>query len=196
MELIEHKEGYFYHPSSIIDEGAKIEEGTKIWHWVHVSSGAVIGKHCSLGQGVYIGNDVLIGNSVKIQNNVSVYDSVTLEDEVFCGPSMVFTNVINPRSYIERKDEYKKTIVKKRASIGANATIICGNSIGQSSFVAAGAVVVRDTESYSLVAGVPAKHLYWMSSEGYKIEFLNEKEGYCPKTKKEYILINNKLREK
>ncbi len=192
MDLIEHKAGYFYHPTAVIDAGALIEEGTKIWHWVHVSSGAKIGRNCSLGQGVYIGNDVSIGNSVKIQNNVSVYDSVILEDEVFCGPSMVFTNVNNPRSAIDRKKEYKSTIVRKGASIGANATIVCGNEIGENAFIAAGAVVTKQVESFSLVAGVPAKHQYWISSAGYRIE-MQGSEGLCNETGERFLLKNNQL---
>ena len=192
MDLIEHKKGFFYHPSSIIDDGAEIGRGTRIWHWVHVSADSKIGEDCSLGQGVYVGNNVVIGNRVKIQNNVSVYDQVVLEDDVFCGPSMVFTNVINPRSSVERKDEYKRTIVKKGASIGANATIVCGNNIGQSAFVAAGAVVTTDIPEFSLVAGVPARHIYWISSNGSKIEWDGEK-GKCPHTEEKFILINNKV---
>lgn len=190
MDLIEHKNGYFYHPSSIIDDGAQIGRGTKIWHWVHISSNAKIGDNCSLGQGVYVGNNVLIGNNVKIQNNVSIYDQVILEDHVFCGPSMVFTNVINPRSSVERKDEYRQTIVKKGASIGANSTIVCGNIIGASAFIAAGAVVADNVLEFSLVAGVPAKHKYWISSNGSKIVW-NGGEGLCPETGEKFKLNNN-----
>ena len=196
MDLIKHDMGFHYHPTAIIDDGAIIGSGTKIWHWVHISSECVIGEDCSLGQGVYVGNDVKIGNSVKVQNNVSIYDSVILEDDVFCGPSMVFTNVINPRSSVMRKDEYKKTIVKKGASIGANATIVCGNTIGESAFIAAGAVVTSNVKDFSLVAGVPAKHKYWISTNGHEIRFINNSEGFCSVTNEEFVLIDGKLKEK
>jgi len=146
------------HPTAIVDQGAKIGEKSRVWHWTHVCSGAQIGQGCSLGQNVYIGNDVIIGNNVKIQNNVSIYDSVRLEDDVFCGPSMVFTNVYNPRSAIIRKNEYRQTIVQRGATLGANCTIVCGVRIGEYAFVGAGAVVNRDIKPYELVMGVPAKH--------------------------------------
>ena len=193
MDLIKHPDGYFHHKTAIIDEGAFIGQGTKIWHWVHVSSGATIGTNCSLGQGVYIGSKVTIGNDVKIQNNVSIYDDVTLEDGVFCGPSMVFTNVINPRATIERKDEYKKTLVMKNSSIGANATIICGNTIGSSAFIAAGAVITKDVKNHSMVAGIPAKHIYWISSGGHRIDFIDDIHGVCSFTGKKYILRDSIL---
>lgn len=157
------------HETAIIDEGAKLGKGTRVWHWVHICAGARIGDRCTFGQNVYVGNDVSIGNNCKIQNNVSIYDSVILEDDVFCGPSMVFTNVINPRSEVIRKDEYKKTLVKKGASIGANATIICGVEIGEYAFIAAGAVVTKDVQANSVVAGVPAEHIGWMDREGNKV---------------------------
>ena len=157
---------YFVHETAIVDEGATIGESTKIWHWVHVSAGAKIGKGCTLGQGVYVGSKAAIGNNCKIQNNVSIYDSVYLEDEVFCGPSAVFTNVINPRAGVERKDEFKDTIVKKGTSIGANATIVCGVSLGRYCFIAAGAVVTKDVPDFALMAGVPAKQIGWMDKEG------------------------------
>ena len=192
MDLIEHKLGYFYHESSVIDEGARIGKGSKIWHWTHISSNSKIGENCSFGQGVYVGNNVKVGNRVKVQNNVSIYESVILEDDVFCGPSMVFTNVLNPRSSIERKNEYKKTVVKKGASIGANATIICGNSIGQYSFVAAGAVVTKEVQNFSLVAGVPAEHLYWISSQGHEIKFKGS-YGKCIGSGESYRLQNQKI---
>ncbi|MFO0319087.1 MAG: DapH/DapD/GlmU-related protein, partial [Neisseriaceae bacterium] len=150
------------HESSIIDQGAEIGEDTRIWHFSHVCGGAKIGKNCSLGQNVFIGNDVVIGNNVKIQNNVSVFDAVILEDDVFCGPSMVFTNVYNPRSKIARKNEYRKTVVRKGATIGANATIICGIEIGEYAFIGAGAVVKNDVKSFALMAGVPARCIGWM----------------------------------
>ncbi|MFA6303060.1 MAG: DapH/DapD/GlmU-related protein [Legionella sp.] len=150
------------HPTAIVDEGAQIGDNTRIWHWTHVCSGAQIGTACSLGQNVFIGNDVVIGNNVKIQNNVSIYDAVRLEDDVFCGPSMVFTNVYNPRAAIIRKSEYRQTLVGRGATLGANCTIVCGVQIGEYAFVGAGAVVNRDVKPYELVAGVPAKHHGWM----------------------------------
>lgn len=183
------------HPSAIVDDGAQIGDGTRIWHWVHVSAKARIGEHCSLGQNVYVGNDVVIGNNVKIQNNVSVYDAVTLEDDVFCGPSMVFTNVYNPRSAVTRKDEYRQTIVKKGATLGANCTIVCGVSIGQFAFVAAGAVVNRNVKAYALMAGVPAKQMGWMSQHGERLDIplLGAAEAACPATGRRYRLDNDTL---
>lgn len=150
------------HPSAIIDPGAKIGDNTRVWHWTHVCAGAQIGNACSLGQNIFVANDVVIGNNVKIQNNVSIYDAVRLEDDVFCGPSMVFTNVYNPRAAITRKNEYKQTIVRRGATLGANCTIVCGVSIGEYAFVGAGAVVNRDVKPFELVLGVPAKHSGWM----------------------------------
>lgn len=150
------------HPTAIIDAGAKIGEGTRIWHWTHVCGQAKIGERCSLGQNVFIGNDVCIGNNVKIQNNVSVYDAVTLEDDVFCGPSVVFTNVYNPRAAIVRKNEYRRTKVGRGATLGANATLVCGVTVGEYAFIGAGAVVTRDLKPYELVVGVPAKHSGWL----------------------------------
>ncbi len=149
----------FIHPSAIVDEGARIGEGTRIWHFVHVCGGAQIGRHCSLGQNVFVGNKVRIGDRVKIQNNVSVYDNVTLEDDVFCGPSMVFTNVYNPRAAIERKSEYRDTLVRRGATLGANCTIVCGVTVGEYAFVGAGAVVNRDVPDFALVVGVPARQV-------------------------------------
>ncbi|QWG14891.1 acetyltransferase [Bradyrhizobium sediminis] len=157
------------HPTAIVDEGARIGDGSRIWHWVHVCGKAQIGKGCSLGQNVFVGNDVIIGNNVKIQNNVSVYDAVRIEDDVFCGPSMVFTNVYNPRSAITRKDEYRETFVRKGATLGANCTIICGCTIGENAFVAAGAVINRDVMPFALMAGVPARRLGWMCSCGRQL---------------------------
>ena len=157
---------YYVHPSSFIDDGVKIGKGTKIWHFSHIMSGAVIGENCSLGQNVNIGGKAYIGNGVKIQNNVSVYDDVVLEDDVFCGPSCVFTNVINPRAFITRKDEYRKTIIKKGASIGANATIVCGITMGKFSFAGAGSVVTKDVPDYALVYGSPAKQHGWICACG------------------------------
>lgn len=161
---------YKAHETAIIDEGAQIGAGSRIWHWVHISGGARIGERCSFGQGVYVGNDVVIGNNCKVQNNVSIYDAVTLEDDVFCGPSMVFTNVLNPRSAIVRKDEYRRTLVKRGASIGANATIVCGATLGEYCFIAAGAVVTKDVPPFALMAGVPAVRIGWMNERGERVE--------------------------
>src|SRR5579859_190260 len=158
------------HESAIVDKGATIGDGTRIWHWVHISGAAIIGERCSFGQNVFVANKVIIGNNVKVQNNVSIYDDVTLEDDVFCGPSMVFTNVINPRSHVERKSEYRKTLVRRGATIGANATVVCGVTLGEYAFVAAGAVVNRNVAAYALVAGVPAKQIGWMSQYGERLE--------------------------
>jgi len=160
---------YTAHPTAIIDDGAAIGDGTRIWHWVHVCGGARIGTHCSLGQNVYVGNRVKIGDNVKIQNNVSVYDDVTLEDDVFCGPSMVFTNVVNPRSHIPRKHEYMTTLVRRGASLGANATVVCGHTIGEYAFVGAGAVVTRDVPAYGLMVGAPAKRIGWTCYCGVRL---------------------------
>jgi UDP-2-acetamido-3-amino-2,3-dideoxy-glucuronate N-acetyltransferase len=178
------------HPTAIVDDGATIGEGTRIWHWVHVSGGARIGMSCSLGQNVYVGNRVIIGDNVKIQNNVSVYDNVTLEDDVFCGPSMVFTNVYNPRSEVVRKDEYRDTMVRRGATIGANATVICGVEIGRHAFIAAGAVVRRDVPDFALVAGVPGRQIGWMSRFGERIELPLHGTGEftCPRTGDRYRL--------
>ena len=187
------------HPSAIVDEGAQLGEGTRVWHWVHVSAGARIGQRCSLGQGVYIGNDVLIGSNVKIQNNVSVYDAVTLEDDVFCGPSMVFTNVHNPRSAVVRKNEYRRTLVKRGATLGANCTVVCGTTIGEHAFVGAGAVVSRDVPAYALVVGVPARRIGWMSRHGERLALPASGPGdtvleaACPATGERYRLEGDTL---
>ena len=157
------------HPTAIIDDGAEIGTGSRVWHWVHICGGAKIGTDCSFGQNVFVGNDVIIGNNVKIQNSVSVYDKVTLEDDVFCGPSMVFTNVYNPRSAISRKDEYRPTLVQKGATLGANCTIVCGVTIGRYAFVAAGAVITKDVPDFALMAGVPARQIGQMNEAGERI---------------------------
>ena len=170
------------HPTAIIDDGAQIDEGCRIWHWVHVCSGAKIGKSVSLGQNVFVGNKVVVGDFCKIQNNVSVYDNVTLESGVFCGPSMVFTNVYNPRSMVARKSEYRDTLVKRGATLGANCTIICGVTIGEFAFVGAGAVVNQDVKPYALMVGVPARQIGWMSEHGEQIPLPLEGQGHyvCP----------------
>ncbi len=160
---------YTVHPTAIVDEGAQIGEGSRVWHFVHVCGGAKIGKGVSLGQNVFVGNQVTIGDKCKIQNNVSVYDNVTLEDGVFCGPSMVFTNVYNPRSLIERKDEFRDTLIKKGATLGANCTIVCGTTVGEYSFVGAGAVINKDVKPYALMVGVPARQIGWMSEFGEQL---------------------------
>lgn len=186
---------FFRHESSIVDEGAIIGQGTRIWHWTHVCSKAKIGDNCSLGQNVFVGNNVVIGNNVKIQNNVSVYDNVFIEDHVFCGPSMVFTNVFNPRSEITRKDEYRNTFIKKGATLGANCTIVCGVTVGEYAFVGAGAVITKDVLPFSLMMGVPAKRVGWMSRFGERIRLEGEK-FVCPHTGEIYLLKNNVLEVK
>jgi UDP-2-acetamido-3-amino-2,3-dideoxy-glucuronate N-acetyltransferase len=180
------------HPTAIIDEGAQIGDGCYIWHWVHICAGAQIGCNCSFGQNVFVDNRVLIGNNCKIQNNVSVYDNITLEDDVFCGPNMVFTNVHNPRSAVSRKDEYRNTLVKRGATLGANATVVCGNTIGEYAFVAAGAVVTHDVKPYALVAGVPAKQIGWMSKHGERLDLplSGDGETICIRTGLKHVLRN------
>jgi UDP-2-acetamido-3-amino-2,3-dideoxy-glucuronate N-acetyltransferase len=180
------------HPTAILDEGASIGAGTRIWHWVHVSARAVIGSGCSLGQNVYVGNRVRIGNNVKIQNNVSVYDNVTLQDDVFCGPSMVFTNVYNPRSAVSRKDEYRDTLVKRGATLGANCTIVCGVVIGEHAFVGAGCVINRDVPAFALMVGVPGRQVGWMSRYGERLQLplTGDGEAVCAHTGERYLLRN------
>ena len=188
---------YQKHDTAIIDEGAQIGEGSRIWHWAHVCAGAKIGKYVSLGQNVFVGNKVSIGDKCKIQNNVSVYDNVTLEEGVFCGPSMVFTNVYNPRALIERKDQYRDTLIKKGATLGANCTIVCGITVGEYAFIAAGAVVNKDVKPYALIVGVPAKQIGWMSQYGEQIPLPLEGEGeyICTHTGQKYELHNDQLSE-
>jgi len=176
------------HPSAIVDEGAQIGDGTRVWHWVHISAGARIGRNCNLGQNVFVANRVVIGDNVRIQNNVSVYDAVTLEDHVFCGPSMVFTNVYNPRSEVSRKEEYRPTLVRRGATLGANCTIVCGITIGQYAFIGAGAVVNRDVPDFALMLGVPARLAGWMSRHGERLDLplRGEGEATCPRTGDRY----------
>jgi UDP-2-acetamido-3-amino-2,3-dideoxy-glucuronate N-acetyltransferase len=181
---------YAAHPTAIVDDGAEIGDGTCIWHWVHVCAGARIGRNCALGQNVFVGNGAVIGDNVRIQNNVSVFDAVTLEDDVFCGPSMVFTNVINPRSTVPRKDEYRPTLVRQGATLGANCTIVCGVTVGRHAFVGAGAVITKDVPDYALMAGVPARQKGWMSRHGERLVLGLEGDGTaaCPMTGERYVL--------
>lgn len=187
--------GRTIHPSAIVDEGALIGDGSRVWHWVHVCAGARIGRGVSLGQNVFVGNRVVIGDHCKIQNNVSVYDNVTLEEGVFCGPSMVFTNVYNPRSLIERKSEYRDTLVKRGSTLGANCTIVCGTTIGEFAFVGAGAVVKGDVKPYALMVGVPARQIGWMSEYGEQIPLPLEGDGEytCPHSGARYELRGGAL---
>ncbi|MBJ2173747.1 N-acetyltransferase [Aureibaculum sp. A20] len=187
------KSDYFAHKTAVIDDNCKIGNGTKIWHFSHIMSNCVIGENCSFGQNVVVSPDVILGSNVKVQNNVSIYTGVICEDDVFLGPSMVFTNVINPRSAIARKDEYKKTIVKKGASIGANATIVCGNSIGEFSLIGAGSVVTKEIPAYALVVGNPSKQIGWVSEYGHRLNFDAKGFAICPESKEKYQLNNNKV---
>lgn len=184
---------YTAHPTAVIDAGSKIGKGTKIWHFSHIMPGCVIGENCNIGQNVVISPEVMLGNNVKVQNNVSIYTGVTCDDDVFLGPSMVFTNVINPRSAVSRKNEYAKTHVGKGASIGANATVVCGNNIGEFAFIGAGAVVTKNVSPYALVVGNPAKQTGWMSEYGHKLSFDKNGMAICPESKQQYLLVNNKV---
>ena len=184
---------YFIHPTAIVDEGAVIGPGVKIWHFCHIMPGSIIGENCNIGQNVVISPKVILGKNVKVQNNVSLYEGVICEDDVFLGPSVVFTNVTNPRSAVIRKKEFKKTIVKKGASIGANATIVCGHNIGEYAFIGAGAVVTKEVAPYSLVVGNPAKHAGWMSEYGIKLFFDENNKAICPESKQEYLLEKNQV---
>lgn len=180
------------HPTAIVDPGASIGEGSRVWHWVHVCGGARIGRGCSLGQNVFVGSDVSLGDNVKVQNNVSIYDAVTLENDVFCGPSMVFTNVYNPRAAVARKSEYRRTLVRRGATLGANCTVICGITVGEFAFVAAGAVVNRDVKPYALMVGVPARQIGWMSRHGERLDLPLEgaAEAVCRTTGERYRLVD------
>ena len=190
-------QGIDIHPTAIVDEGAVIGMRTRVWHWVHIAAGARIGADCSFGQGVYVGNDVVIGRNVKVQNNVSVYDAVTLEDDVFCGPSMVFTNVYNPRAAVSRKTEYRRTLVCRGATLGANCTIVCGVRIGRYAFVGAGAVVTRDVKPYALVVGAPGRQIGWMSRHGERLALPLEGDAAaaCPATGEIYRLVDGEIVE-
>lgn len=188
---------FYQHESAVVDDGAQIGDESRVWHFAHICSGAVIGKGVSLGQNVFVGNKVTVGDKCKIQNNVSVYDNVYLEEGVFCGPSMVFTNVYNPRSLIERKDEYRNTLVKRGASLGANCTIVCGVTIGEFAFVGAGAVVNKDVPDYAMVVGVPGKQIGWMSEFGEKLDLpvSGDAEVMCPHTGDRYTLSSGRLKK-
>ena len=184
---------YFAHESAVIDQDCEIGSGTKIWHFSHIMSNCKIGENCNIGQNVVVSPEVVLGRNVKVQNNVSIYTGVICEDDVFLGPSMVFTNVINPRSAIKRRNEYLKTVVKKGASIGANATIVCGNDIGEFAFIGAGAVVVKEILPYALVVGNPSKQIGWISEYGRRLNFDENGIGICPESKEKYQLKDNKV---
>ena len=188
------KKNFFAHETAIIDKDCQIGEHTKIWHFSHIMSNCVLGVGCNIGQNVVISPNVIIGKNVKVQNNVSIYTGVICEDDVFLGPSMVFTNVINPRSAVNRKTEYMKTVVKKGASIGANATIVCGNNIGKFSFIGAGAVVTKEVLDYSLVVGNPSKHIGWVSEYGHRLNFNDQGIGECIESNQKYFLKNNRVK--
>ncbi len=184
---------YQVHETAIVDEGCTIGDGTKIWHFSHIMSNCIIGKNCNLGQNVVVSPEVILGNNVKVQNNVSIYTGVICEDDVFLGPSMVFTNVVNPRSAISRKNQYEKTYVGKGATIGANATVICGHDIGKYAFIGAGTVVTKSIPDYALVVGNPARQIGWMSEYGHRLYFNNQGRAICPESKEEYQLKNNQV---
>ena len=186
---------FFAHESAIIDEGCHIGNGTKIWHFSHIMSNCKLGNNCNIGQNVVVSPEVILGNNVKVQNNVSIYTGVICEDDVFLGPSMVFTNIINPRSNVIRRGQYTTTLVKKGASIGANATIVCGHDIGEYAFIGAGAVVTKEIPAYALVVGNPAKHIGWMSEYGHRLEFDNKGFAICQESKEKYSLVNNEVRK-
>lgn len=185
--------GYFAHETAVVDEGCNIGEGTKIWHFSHIMPNCTIGERCNIGQNVVVSPEVILGNNVKIQNNVSIYTGVICEDDVFLGPSMVFTNVMNPRSAVNRRDQYSKTTVRKGASIGANATIVCGNDIGQFAFIGAGSVVTKEVPAFALVVGNPARQIGWMSEFGHRLTFDSEGKAVCPESNQSYRLSEGKV---
>lgn len=189
---------YYRHESAIVDDGAQIGDGSRVWHFVHVCAGARIGKNVSMGQNVFVGNTAVVGDGCKLQNNVSLYDDVVLEEDVFCGPSMVFTNVYNPRAHVERKHEYRPTLVKRGATLGANCTIVCGVTIGEYAFIGAGAVVTQDVPAYALMVGVKARQIGWMSRHGERLDLPLEGHATarCPQTNREYVLDGNHLSAK
>ncbi len=187
--------GYFAHESAIVDDGCTIGEGTKIWHFSHIMSNCILGENCNIGQNVVVSPDVVLGKNVKVQNNVSLYTGVICEDDVFLGPSMVFTNVINPRSGVNRRGQYSKTTVKKGASIGANATIVCGHDIGEYAFIGAGSVVTKHIPAYALVVGNPARQIGWMSEFGHRLNFDENGIAICPESQDKYELIDNQVRK-
>lgn len=184
---------YFAHETAVVDDGCQIGDGTKIWHFSHIMPNCRLGNNCNIGQNVVVSPNVILGNNVKVQNNVSIYTGVICEDDVFLGPSMVFTNVINPRSAVNRKSEYMKTIVKRGASIGANATIVCGNNIGNFAFIGAGSVVTKEIPDFALVVGNPSRQIGWVSEYGHKLEFYENNFAMCKESKQEYKLENNKV---
>jgi UDP-2-acetamido-3-amino-2,3-dideoxy-glucuronate N-acetyltransferase len=186
---------YFLHESSFIDENCEVGEGTKIWHFSHIMSGCKIGRNCNIGQNVVVSPGVVLGNNVKVQNNVSIYTGVICEDDVFLGPSMVFTNITNPRSAVIRRDQYEKTIVRRGATIGANATIVCGNNIGEFAFIGAGAVITKEVPAYALLVGNPAKQIGWMSEYGHRLRFNEENIAICSESKEKYLLENGNVRK-
>lgn len=186
---------FFHHETAVIDEGCKIGGGTKIWHFSHVMPNSVIGENCNLGQNVVVSPGVVLGNKVKVQNNVSIYTGVICEDNVFLGPSMVFTNVINPRSAVNRRDQYEKTLVKEGATIGANATVVCGNPIGRFAFIGAGSVVTKEVPDYALVVGNPARQIGWMSEYGHRLHFDENGSAVCPESGEKYILQDGQVKK-
>jgi UDP-2-acetamido-3-amino-2,3-dideoxy-glucuronate N-acetyltransferase len=186
---------YFAHPTAVIDDSCIIGKGTKIWHFSHLMSGCRLGENCNLGQNVVVSPEVVLGNNVKVQNNVSIYTGVVCEDDVFLGPSMVFTNVTNPRSHINRRGQYARTVVKRGASIGANATIVCGHDIGEFAFIGAGSVVTKNIPAYALVVGNPARQIGWMSEYGHRLEFKEEGIAVCPESGEKYLLSNSVVRK-
>ncbi len=191
---MKEKKTYFAHPTAVIDAGCRIGAGTKIWHFSHIMPDCTIGERCNIGQNVVVSPEVVLGNNVKVQNNVSIYTGVICEDDVFLGPSMVFTNVINPRSAVNRRGQYSKTLVKRGASIGANATIVCGHDIGEYAFIGAGAVVTKEVPAYALVVGNPARQIGWMSAYGHRLKFDTNGIAICPESAERYVLANGAVR--